>query len=126
MIVDTSVFVAIVGAEPEADRFGEALGASLSSLLSAGNYLECVMIAETRFGGRARLDEWLRDMGIAVVPVDLALAQRAADAFVRFGKGRHPAALNYGDCFAYALAQSLGAPLLYKGADIARTDIAPA
>jgi ribonuclease VapC len=126
IVVDTSVFVAIAGMEAEANRLTAALGSADDRCLSAGNYLECAMIAESRFGGRARLDAWLAEMRIVVVPVDLALAQRAADAFVRFGKGRHPAALNYGDCFAYALAQSLGAPLLYKGNDFARTDIARA
>lgn len=94
--------------------------------MSAATYLECAIIAERRFGGRAALDAWLIRRTIEIHPVDQALAQRAADAFARFGKGRHPAGLNFGDCFSYALAQSLGAPLLFKGNDFARTDLIPA
>jgi ribonuclease VapC len=91
--------------------------------MSAGNYLECAMIAESRFGGRAVLDNWLRERAIEIVSVDLPMAQGAAEAFRRFGKRTHQAALNYGDCFAYALAKSLDAPLLFKGCDFALTDI---
>ena len=84
------------------------------------------MLAVARFGGRSDLDEWLERRRIEIVPVDLALARLAADAFARFGKGRHPAALNYGDCFAYALAKANGAALLFKGTDFALTDVASA
>ncbi len=73
--------------------------------------------------GRTILDAWIAARRIAVVPVDHTLAQIAADAFARYGKGRHPAGLNFGDCFAYALARSLNAPLLFKGDDFARTDV---
>jgi len=124
--VDTSVFVAILASEPEAETFSQRLGEATTRAMSAGNYLECAMMAERRFGGRAVLDNWLRDRAIEIVPVDLRMAQEAAEAFRRFGRRMHPAALNYGDCFAYALAKSLNAPLLYKGKDFARTDIAPA
>ena len=123
IVVDTSVFVAIKGGEPEAVVFGEALSRADELTMSAGNYLEAAMIAESRFGGRAALDTWLRERRIQVHPVDLSTAQLAADAFARFGKGRHPAGLNYGDCFAYALAKSLDAPLLHKGKDFSQTDI---
>ena len=69
------------------------------------------------------MDEWIDHFGVEVVPVDLAQARIAADAFTRFGRGQHPARLNYGDCFAYALAASRNVPLLYKGTDFGRTDI---
>ncbi len=123
IVVDTSVFVAIKGGEPEAASFGEALSRADGLSMSAGNYLESAMIAESRFSGRAALDAWLIDRRIRIQAVDLTTAQLAADAFARFGKGRHPAGLNYGDCFAYALAKSLDAPLLYKGKDFPQTDI---
>jgi ribonuclease VapC len=126
IVVDTSAVVAIFREQPERTRLLTALTRASARSMSAGNYLECAMVLDRRAGGRADLDQWLQDRTITVVPVDLALAQRAADAFVRFGKGRHPAALNYGDCFAYALARSLEAPLLFKGEDFARTDIVQA
>ena len=126
IVVDTSAFVAILAQEPDEARFARALGDADARVMSAGNYIECAIVAERRFQGRADLDEWLIRRHVEVVPVDLGHARLAADAFARFGKGRHPAALNYGDCFAYALAKSLNAPLLYKGGDFARTDVAPA
>ena len=91
--------------------------------MSAGNYLESAILAETRFGGREDIDGWIRERRIEIIPVDHGLAELAADAFARFGKGRHPASLNYGDCFAYALAKHLRAPLLFKGEDFAKTDV---
>lgn len=124
--IDTSVVIAIFQEEPERDRFLAAIARASGRAMSAGTYLECAMVTGRRTGGRADLDRWLDQRGIEVVPVDLPMAQLAADAFARFGKGRHAAGLNYGDCLAYALARSRGVPLLYKGADFARTDIAPA
>lgn len=121
--VDSSVFVAIVAEEPDATELVRALASASDRLMSAGNYLECAILAESRFGGRATLDEWLRRRRVSIVPVDAEMAEVAADAFRRFGKGRHPAGLNYGDCFAYALAESRAIPLLYKGRDFARTDV---
>jgi ribonuclease VapC len=94
--------------------------------MAAGTYLECAILIVGRFGGTVDLDAWLARRAIAVIPVDHTLARLAADAFARYGKGRHPAGLNFGDCFAYALAASLGAPLLFKGEDFARTDVARA
>jgi ribonuclease VapC len=126
IVVDTSAFVAILAQEPEEARFARALGDAAARVMSAGNYIECAIVAERRFQGRADLDKWLIQRHVEVVPVDLDLARVAADAFIRFGKGRHPAGLNYGDCFAYALAKTLNAPLLYKGGDFARTDVASA
>jgi ribonuclease VapC len=126
IVVDSSVFIAILDREPEAARFADALGRAEGRAMSAGNYLECAIVAGRRLQGRADLDDWLTHRRVDVRPIDLDLARMAADAFARFGKGRHPARLKYGDCFAYALAKSLNAPLLYKGDDFARTDIASA
>lgn len=106
------------------EAFRRALLSASRAVMSAGTYLECAILAEGRgFGGRLVLDEWLAARQIEVLPVDRDLAQVAADAFALYGRGRHPAGLNYGDCFAYALAKSLRAPLLYKGGDFALTDI---
>lgn len=124
--VDSSVFVALINREPDAERLVVVLRSKRRRYMSAGNYLECAMVADGRFGGRAQLDGWLARERVEVTPVDLHLARIAADAFAQFGKGRHPAGLNFGDCFAYALAKSLNAPLLFKGDDFARTDIASA
>nr|WP_147028479.1 type II toxin-antitoxin system VapC family toxin [Methylobacterium oxalidis] len=126
MVVDTSAFVAILAEEPEATIFSELLSLAGRRVMSAGTYLECAIVAAGRFGGGVDLDRWLERRSIEVLPVDHALARRAADAFARYGKGRHPAALNFGDCFAYALATALDAPLLFKGEDFARTDVARA
>lgn len=112
--------------EPEAEEYATCLASASSKLMSAGNYLESAMVAEGRFGGRLDLERWLSDQRVDIVPVDRVLAEIAADAFARYGKGRHPAGLNYGDCFAYALAKQRNAPLLFKGNDFSRTDIAAA
>jgi ribonuclease VapC len=127
IVVDTSAVLCVMLEEPEADAVREALLRASRRSLSASNYVECAMvIAGRRIGGRSDLDEWLAIRGVDVVAVDRGLADLAADAFVRFGRGRHPAGLNYGDCFAYALAKHLRAPLLFKGSDFAMTDIQPA
>lgn len=123
IVVDTSVFVCIAMGEPDYPRFVEALRMAPARAMSAGSYLECAIIAQSRLGGRGALDEWLRAETIEIAPVDHDLAALAADAFASFGRGRHPAGLNYGDCFAYALAKSRRARILYKGDDFARTDI---
>jgi ribonuclease VapC len=93
--------------------------------MSVGNLLETSLVIESRFGaeGIRDLDQLVGKARIELVPVDLEQLGIARRAFSRFGKGRHPAALNFGDCFAYALARALGEPLLYKGDDFARTDI---
>ncbi len=127
IVVDTSAVLSVMLEEAEADAVREALLRASGRSMSASNYVECAMVmAGRRMGGRVDLDEWLNLRRIEVAAVDRQIAVLAADAFVRFGKGRHPAGLNYGDCFAYALAKHLGAPLLYKGQDFALTDIASA
>jgi ribonuclease VapC len=126
MIVDTSALLAILQDEPERRRFNEALADADSRRMSAATFVEVSIVIETRFGveGLHHLDLFLERAGIELAPVDAEQARVARAAFSRFGKGRHPAALNFGDCFSYALAQVLGEPLLFKGDDFAKTDIA--
>jgi len=125
VIVDTSAMVAVLRRETEADRFIDRLLAASDVRISAGTLLELRIVAE-RDGGSEELAELLETLGVEVVPVDARQVDLAFDGFRRFGKGRHPAGLNFGDLFAYALAQVLGEPLLFKGDDFARTDIAAA
>ncbi len=122
MIVDTSALIAVLRREPEADRFIDRLLATSEVLISAGTLLEIRIVAE-RDGGSAELEELQATLGIEVVPVDARQVDLAFDGFRRFGKGRHPAALNFGDLFAYALARAMDEPLLFKGDDFNRTDV---
>jgi len=126
IVVDTSALVAVLSGEPEGDRINEALAGSTASLMSAASYLECSIVLASRFGdaGIHDLRLYLHEAGIEVVPVDRDQADVALDAWMRFGKGRHGAALNFGDCFAYALASLRSARLLFVGDDFARTDVA--
>ncbi len=122
MIVDTSALIAVLRRESEADGFVESLLPTSEVRVSAGTLLEARLVAE-RDGGTAELLELLEVFGIDVVPVDARQVDLAFDGFRRFGKGRHPAGLNFGDLFAYALARALDAPLLFKGDDFGRTDV---
>ena len=125
MIVDTSAIVSILFDEEEAERFDEAIVRSPHCQLSVVNYLEAVMVLEGHRGVPAghQLDAYLEEAAIELAAVTVEQAQAARTAWRRFGKGNHPARLNFGDCFAYALAESMGEPLLYKGGDFALTDI---
>jgi ribonuclease VapC len=125
MVVDTSALLAILMAEPEAEGFVVAIEGDPARLVSAGTLFEAAIVAESRWGdaGGRELDLLLYKAGFTVVPVDADQVEIARQAFRRFGRGRHPAGLNYGDCFAYALARASGQPLLYKGGDFAQTDI---
>jgi ribonuclease VapC len=95
--------------------------------ISAASFVESSIVIAARFGaaGLSDLDRLVERAGIETVAVDLQQARAAREAFMRFGKGRHPAGLNFADCFSYALARTLGEPLLFKGEDFARTDIVP-
>ncbi|MDP4023923.1 type II toxin-antitoxin system VapC family toxin [Methylobacterium sp. NEAU 140] len=126
VVIDTSVYIAILAQEPDAPTLSVAIRTFRTRLMAAASYLECAIVSARWQAGRAELDAWLGRESIEIAPVDHALARIAADAFARYGKGRHPAGLNFGDCFAYALARTLNAPLLFKGHDFARTDIASA
>jgi ribonuclease VapC len=125
MVIDTSAIVAILLGEPEAAEFAAAIEQDPSLLLSAASLLEASIVIETRKGdeGARDLDLLIYRAGIQIVAVDAEQAEVARLAWRRYGKGRHPASLNYGDCFAYALAKTSGARLLFKGDDFSRTDL---
>ena len=127
MVVDTSALLAILQDEPERRSFNEAIEAAESTAMSVANYVEVSIVIETRYGadGLRELDLFMERARIEFVPVDIEQGKVARLAFSRFGKGRHPAGLNYGDCFSYALATVRSEPLLYKGEDFAHTDVRP-
>jgi len=126
MVIDTSALLAILQDEPERRSFNEAIEAAESLVLSVANYVEVSIVIESRHGaeGLRELDRFIDRAGIDLVGVDVEQGKVARDAFSRFGKGRHSAALNFGDCFAYALAWTLAQPLLFKGDDFSKTDLA--
>ncbi|TWT05650.1 type II toxin-antitoxin system VapC family toxin [Reyranella sp. CPCC 100927] len=128
MVIDTSAIVAIALDEPEAPSFEQRIADDPIRLMSAATVLEAAMVIETRLGeaGGSELDLWLYKVGVEIVPVGAEHADHARRAWRRFGKGRHPAGLNHGDCFSYALAALTGEPLLFKGSDFAQTDIVAA
>lgn len=125
MVIDTSVIAAIAFDEPEASGFHEKIVEDPVRLISAATVLEAAMVIEARLGeaGGADLDLWLHKTGAEIVAVTAEHADQARRTWRRYGKGRHPASLNYGDCFAYALAKLANEPLLFKGDDFSRTDI---
>jgi ribonuclease VapC len=127
--VDTSAIVAILQLEPEAESFVRCIENEDASCLSAVSFQEAAMVLAGRRGDAAAwsvLDAIIRDMELQIIPHTEELARIASEAFLRFGKGRHPARLNCGDCASYALAKARGLPLLFMGGDFARTDIVPA
>ncbi|PZR90532.1 MAG: type II toxin-antitoxin system VapC family toxin [Stutzerimonas stutzeri] len=128
MVVDSSAIIAILRNEPERDRLLAALNASAANFCSMVTFVESFMVSTNRNADApvALHLRLLEDLGIEAAPLDQKQAVLAAEAFARFGKGRHPAKLNLGDCFSYALAKSLNAPLLYKGEDFGRTDLVAA
>lgn len=128
IVVDTSAIIAVLYREAEFDQFVRLITDAESCLVSAVCYLEASMVLIGRGTPEAakELDVFLERMVIEFVPFDYELAKRAREAFIRFGRGRHPARLNFGDCVSYALARARGLPLLYKGEDFARTDIVSA
>jgi len=125
MVIDTSAIVAIALDEPEAPALEERIADDPVRMISAATLLETAMVIETRLGerGGAELDLWLHKAGVEIVAVDSELVDVARRAWRRFGKGRHPAGLNFGDCFSYALASLTQEPLLFKSSDFAQTDI---
>jgi ribonuclease VapC len=128
MIVDTSAVLAVLLDEGEAEEFTELMLKSDACVMSAVSFVEASIIAETNGGdgGVRQLDAFLRTAGIAIEPVSEEHALAARQAYSDFGKGRHAAGLNFGDCFSYALAKVSGEPLLFKGADFRKTDIVAA
>ena len=130
MIIDTSALLAILYEEPDAHLYERALNDARDPRMSMANFLEAAIAVERRFGaakGR-ELDDLMERVGIELVPVTLDQVRMARQAWRDFGEGRGspPAVLNYGDCFAYALARVSNEPLLFKGNDFAQTDIPPA
>ncbi len=125
MVLDTSVLIAILQQEPDAGVYSAAIAGEPECLLSAASVVEAGVVIVTRYGeaGGDELDRLLLASGVEIVPVTAVHARIARDAFVRYGKGRHPARLNFGDCFTYALARASGHALLFKGDDFSHTDV---
>jgi ribonuclease VapC len=128
MIIDTSALVAILRGEPDADRFAGAIEQARSRKVSAVSFVETAAVIDGSRDAIAsrRLDELFREARLSVEPVTAAQARIAREAYRDFGKGRHPAGLNLGDCFAYALAKETDEPILFKGDDFRKTDLPPA
>ena len=128
IVVDTSALFAIVAHESEREAFVEVLDRADQAQCSAVTFVETVMVLTGRSHAVARrqVEELLKAFAIVVEPVDRSQVDVAVEAFDKFGKGRHRASLNLADCFAYALAKSRNAPLLYKGNDFSQTDIGAA
>jgi ribonuclease VapC len=128
MLIDTSAIIAILLDEPERAAFDRHIEADPVRLVSAVGRVEAGIVIETRKGvaGQRRLDRFLHLIATDIVAVTPEQAEIALEAFRRFGKGRHRAGLNIGDCFAYAAAKATGERLLFKGDDFTRTDILPA
>lgn len=127
MVVDASALVAILLDEPERAAYNAAIAGSVVRLVSAATLVEASLVIESRKGanGRAELDRFVLRARLDVVAFDARQADAARNGWRRFGKGRHPAALNLGDCFSYALAKCMGEPMLFKGTDFTLTDITP-
>lgn len=125
MVIDTSALIAILQDEPERAAFNDVIESAESCAMSTASFVETSMIVQSRRGpeGIRALDLFISKAQISLVPVDADQAHIARDAFRHYGKGRHPAGLNFGDCFSYALAKALDESLLFKGDDFVRTDI---
>jgi ribonuclease VapC len=125
MVLDTSAVVAILQSESVAERLVSVIEEAGAKRLSAASLVETAIVMQARYGdrGEGEVDVFVQRAGVDVVPVMLDHAEIARSAYRRFGKGRHPAALNFGDCFAYALAILLGEPLLFVGEEFSRTDV---
>ena len=123
--IDTSALMAIVGDEVEADACEAVLQAETDLVISASTLAEALIVSERR-GVGAVMAELIWGLPLRIEPVTEALARRAASAYARWGRGAHPAALNFGDCFAYAVAQQYACPLLFVGNDFAKTDVTSA
>ncbi len=125
MVIDSSALLAVLLGEPQRAVFLDAIAGAATRYISTANVLETGIVIEARRGESAgsEFDLFLKQAGIEPVPVDIEQIEIARMAWRKFGKGRHPAGLNFGDCFAYALAKWLGEPLLAAGADFSQTDI---
>jgi ribonuclease VapC len=128
MIIDTSAIIAVLFNEDDAKDYAQLITQSDSRRMSAATFVETAIVVETqtKTSGSRQLDAFLRRADIAIEPFTEEHAHIARQAFIDFGKGRHPAGLNYGDCFSYALAKATGEPLLFKGKDFSKTDLVAA
>jgi len=128
VILDSSAILAVLARETDAERYTRAIERAPSLQLSTANWLEAAIRID-RAGdefARSSFENFLGTAGVIVVAVTEEHARIARQAYRAYGKGRHPAGLNFGDCFAYALAKATGEPLLFKGVDFAKTDVKPA
>jgi ribonuclease VapC len=128
MIVDSSALIAILKEEPEAARFIELIDSALHCRISAANYVETAAVVDSNGDPimSRRFEDFLKQAEIEIEPVTVEQARIAREAYRDYGKGSaHPARLNFGDCFAYALAKDVGEPLLFKGEDFRQTDVTP-
>ena len=125
LVVDTAAAVAVILGEPGGDELTAYLQDALDRLMPAATRVELGIVIEARLwpGGQDIVDRFLRDARIEIVPVDAELAARAMSGWRRYGKGRHRAGLNFGDCFTYALAEQTGHPVLCTGDNFAATDV---
>jgi ribonuclease VapC len=128
VIVDTSALLAIIFGEPGFEVYVQAISDSSSCRISAANFVELSIVAESRVGdaGVRQCEALFRGSGISIEPLTEEQAYVARKAYSDYGRGRHAAGLNFGDCFSYALAKASGEPLLFKGDDFSKTDITPA
>jgi ribonuclease VapC len=128
MIIDTSAIIAILFDEDDAMSYAKAITEADSCRISAATFVETAIVveAQTKNSGGRQLDAFIRRAGIVIEPVTEEQAHIARQAFIDFGKGRHAAGLNYGDCFSYALSKASREPLLFKGKDFAKTDLSAA
>ena len=128
MILDSSAVIAVLAREPDAELYVQAISRAAQCRISAGNFIELSMVIQSQFSAEVlqQCDALFRRVGIVIEPVTLDQAHLARQAFQDFGKGRHPAGLNFGDCFAYALSKHTGEPLLFKGNDFNKTDVVSA
>ncbi|HVN91135.1 MAG TPA: type II toxin-antitoxin system VapC family toxin [Candidatus Binataceae bacterium] len=126
MIVDTSAILAILFEEDDAELYARAIAAAESCRISAATFVEAGVVVDmqTKDKGSRQFNAFIRRAGITIEPVSEEQTHIARQAYADFGKGRHPAGLNFGDCFAYALSKLTGEPILFKGNDFGKTDVA--
>jgi ribonuclease VapC len=125
LIIDTSAIIAILAAEADAAHYAEAIEKASNPRISTGTLLEATLVLTRWYGNSASqtLDNFVRESGAEVIPFDLSQLRAAQSAFLYYGKGRHPAGLDFGDCISYALAKVCDEPLLFKGDDFSQTDL---
>lgn len=126
MVIDTSAVLAILLGEPDGDAYQGIIVGTPIRKISVASVMEASFVLLSRHGdqGVSLLDDWLKTGSVEIVAADIDQMNLARDAWRRYGKGRHPAGLNFGDCFSYALAKHIGERLLYKGNDFAQTELA--